>query len=552
MVFQADTLASFFANAFAQKRSIRASASSIARGRPETPNRKGNLTLMPRQNETNRREFLQGTLAVAGSALTASLPGSAYAAPAKAEATRRPNLIFFFGEGHRADALSIAGHPLLKTPHHDRIGREGMRFTNAFCTNALCAPARAVAMTGMYSQSTGAYANEDAHRPLPSDIPLFTELLHEAGYEVGIVGKVHLRNGGEDRYWDYYFGHNAASNNYYNPIYKEGRKGKIGDQKQYGPVWADDLAVEKGLAWLDEDRGDKPFCLLVWFVAPHAPFYRPRKYLDSYNGVPIPKPATFDDDLKGYPGKPRSFAKAANKVGTTVMGDTVRSLEELCKNYYAQLQGVDDLVGKVMGHLEQKNILENTAVVHGSDHGYFLGEWRLFDKRLMHEPSIRVPLMVRYPARVPAGTVRDEMALDVDIAPTILDLAGIEKPAHMQGKSLLPLAAKANPNFRKEWYYEYFEWPNPEGAPPCRGVRTERHKLIEYTLVPDEFEMYDLRADPGETNNLYGKPEHAKLQAELTATMARLRSEIPVRKDAPLPVADPKLEFKRKEGLGEA
>ena len=172
----------------------------------------------------------------------------------------------------------------------------------------------------------------------------------------------------------------------------------------------------------------------------------PRKYLDLYNGMPIPKPATFDDDLKGYPGKPKCFADAQNKIGTTSTSDAARSLEEMAKDYYAGLVGVDENIGRVMAHLEKKNILEDTAILHGSDHGYFMGEWRLFDKRLMHEPSIRVPLMVRYPKRIPAGTVREEMVLDTDIAPTFLDLAGVKVPEHMQGKSLLPLAKAHDPD----------------------------------------------------------------------------------------------------------
>ncbi|HZL27619.1 MAG TPA: sulfatase [Acidobacteriaceae bacterium] len=482
---------------------------------------------MDRSIDPTRREFLQGSLAVAGTVLSAPVSSAFAATPEK---TKRPNLVFFFGEGQRADALSIAGNPILKTPHHDRIGKEGVRFTNAFCTNALCAPARATTLTGMYSRSTGALANEDAHLPLPSDIPIFTDLLHEAGYEVAIVGKVHVRAGVEDRYWDYYFGHNAPGNNYYNPMYKEGRKGKIGEQQTFHGMWADDLAVDRALAWLEEDRGDKPFCLLVWFVAPHSPFYRPRKYLDLYSGTTIPKPATFDDDLKGYPGKPKCFADANNKIGTTVMGDTVRSLEELAKDYYAGLVGVDDNIGRVMAYLEKKNILEDTAVMQGSDHGYFMGEWRMYDKRLMHEPSIRVPLMMRYPKRIAAGTVRSEMVLDTDIAPTLLDLAGVKAPEHMQGKSLLPLAKANDPEFRKDWYYEYYEWPNPESVRPCRGIRTERYKFIHYVMDPQEFEMYDLHADPGELHNLYGKPEHAALAKDLRARMDKLRSDVPERR----------------------
>jgi arylsulfatase A-like enzyme len=475
---------------------------------------------------STRRQFIQNTLAASSAAL---LPSLAQAAEGANSGAKRPNLVFFFGEGQRADALSIAGHPLLQTPNHDRIAREGMRFTNAFCTNALCAPARAATLTGLYSRTTGALANADAHLPLPSDIPLVTDLLHKAGYDVAIVGKTHIRHGAEDRYWDYYFGHNAPGNNYWNPIFKEAVNGQFRPERQYKNVYADDLSVERGLQWLERRQSDKPFCLLVWFMAPHAPFYRDRRYLDLYNGVPIPKPDTFDDDLKGYPGKPRGFAAANNKIGTTIMGDTCRSLEELAKDYYAGLRAVDDLIGKVMGHLEEKNILDDTAILHGSDHGYFLGEWRMYDKRLMHEPSIRVPLMIRYPKRIPAGTIRSEMALDLDIAPTLLDLAGVEIPSNLQGKSLLPLAQAQDPRFRTEWFYEYFEWPNPEMVPPCRGVRTERYKLIEYTLKPAEYEMYDLQSDPGEVDNLYGKPEFAALQADLHARMERLSSRIPHR-----------------------
>jgi arylsulfatase A-like enzyme len=477
---------------------------------------------------TTRREFMQGGLAVAGSVLASSVPGAA-AAQTK---TKRPNLVFFFGEGQRADALSIAGHPILKTPNHDRIGAEGIRFRNAFCTNALCAPARATTLTGMYSRSTGALSNEHLNTPLPTDIPIFTDLLREAGYEVAILGKVHIRNGVEDRYWDYYFGHNDPSNNYANPFFKEGRKGKIGEEQQYHNVYPDDLTVDRALAWLEENRGDKPFCLLVWFVAPHEPFFRARRHFDLYRQTVIPKPATFDDDLKGYPGKPKSFVDAQNKIGTTPTHVACGSHEGVVKDYYSGLVAVDENIGRIFSYLEKKNILDDTAIVQGSDHGFFLGEWRLFDKRLMHEPSIRVPMMIRYPKRIPAGTVRDEMVLDTDLAPTFLDLAGIPIPEHMQGKSVLPLAKSADPSFRPEWFYEYFEWPNPEGVRPHHGIRTERYKLIHYVMEPQEFELYDLVNDPGETQNLYGQPQHEALQQDLWNRMQALQSKIPERKTA--------------------
>jgi arylsulfatase A-like enzyme len=485
------------------------------------------MPAIPIQGNATRRDFLQGSLIVAGSMLASSVAPPDLLAES---GTKRPNLVFFLGEGQRADALSIAGNRILKTPNHDRIGREGMRFENAFCTNALCAPARAVALTGMYSRSTGALSNEHLKVPLPSDIPLFTDILHQAGYEVAILGKVHIANGVEERYWDYYFGHHDPSNNYANPFFKEGRKGEIGPEKQYRNVYPDDLTVDRALAWLEEDRGDKPFCLLVWFVAPHEPFFRPRRHLDLYRGTVTPKPDTFDDDLKGYPGKPKGFVDAENKVGTTASHPACGSLEGMTKDYYSGLVAVDENIGRILSYLEKKKILDETAIVQTSDHGYLLGEWRMFDKRLMHEPSIRVPLMVRYPRRVPAGTVRKETALDIDLAPTFLDLAGLPIPEHMQGKSLLPLAKASEPAFRKEWYYEYYEWPNPEKVPPCRGIRTERYKLIQYVLEPQEFELYDLDSDPKEMRNLYGKPGFAALQQHLLGRLELLRAALPERK----------------------
>lgn len=476
--------------------------------------------------ESTRREFLQASLAVTGTLLAPQLGGSKASAQTE---QRRPNLVFFLGEGQRHDALSIAGHPFLKTPNQDRIGRDGIRFRNAFCTNALCGPARSSLLTGMYSRSTGALSNEHLHKPLPADIPLFTDLLRKAGYEVAIVGKVHAQNGVEERNWDYYFGHNNPSNNYVDPLFKEGRNGKVGPETQYRGVYPDDLAVDRALAWLEEDRGGKPFCLLVWFVAPHEPFFRPRRHFDLFASTVIPKPATFDDDLKGYPGKPKCFVDAENKLGTTFKHTACGSLDGVAKNYYAGLVATDDNVGRILDYLEKKNILDDTAVVHTSDHGYFLGEWRLFDKRLMHEPSIRVPLMIRYPKRIPAGTTRDEMALDLDVAPTLLDLAGISSPSQMQGKSLLPLAKTPVPDFRKEWYYEYFEWPNPEGVRPHRGIRTEQYKLIHYVMEPQEFELYDLTHDPAETRNLSGKSEYKSVQQSLLSRLDALQRQVPER-----------------------
>lgn len=470
----------------------------------------------------DRRQFLQGSAACAlGAAIS---PQVAEALPKEGS---RPNLVFLFTEGQRWDCLSSAGHPILKTPNMDRIAHEGVSFKNAFCTNALCAPARASALTGMWSRTSGALDNHTVHSPFPPNISIFTDQLREAGYETAIVGKVHVRNGLRERYWDYYLGVNAAMTNYYKPMLAEGRNGKIGPLKRWNKGYCDDFVTDQALEWLKQPR-KKPFALLLWYQTPHAPYFRPRRHLDLYNGIPIPKPATFDDDLKGYPGKPTPFRVADNKIGTTDTGDAVRTVEELCKDYYAGLVAIDENVGRVFDLLEKEKLMDDTAVIHGSDHGYLLGEWRLFDKRLMHEPSIRVPMSIRYPKRIKAGLVRQEMVLDVDIAPTVMDLVGLPIPKQYQGRSVLDLLDGKGPSWRKDWLYDYYEFPGDENVAPHRGVRTETHKFIHwYTQSPNEFELYDLVSDPGETQNLYGLPEHSSIQESLRKRLAELLIEIP-------------------------
>lgn len=302
----------------------------------------------------------------------------------------------------------------------------------------------------------------------------------------------------------------------------------IGKEKVYKGQYADDLVADRALAWLSEKR-DKPFCLLLWFQTPHAPFFRARRHLDLYNGLRIAKPAIFDDDLKGYSGKPRVFADAENKIGATDTDDTARSLDELVKDYYVGLVTVDENIGRIFQYFEKFGKLEDTAILQTSDYGFFLGERRLFDKRLMHEPSIRVPLMFRYPRQIKLGVVRDEMILDIDIAPTLLDLANVNIPDHMQGTSVVGLIGIDNPSWRKEWFYDYYEYPCEKQVKHHRSIRTERYKLIHYYQKPQKFELYDLTNDPGETQNLYGDPQHLALQQDLWGRLQKLQNEIPTR-----------------------
>ena len=463
-----------------------------------------------------RRSFLKG---VAGTAGAAVLPGIQPASTATAP--KRPNLVFFLSEGMRSDEMSWAGNPIIKTPNMDRLAREGLVFRNAFVVNALCSPTRATLLTGLYSHTTGVIDNRD--RSIPPQFPLVSDLLREAGYEVAFIGKSHVHGSLRDHDWDFYFGFNGQAV-YYRPEIYEGSHGKYTGPTAYDG-YVDDLLADRAVKWIEQKR-DKPFCLFLWFFAPHAPFYRSRDLLNLYNGVPIPVPDTFDDDLKGYPGKPK-FAAAYNKVGSSqIVDDDPRSLEELVKNHHAGVVNNDKHIGDILGALEKSGQLDDTAVLLSSDHGFFLGEWGMYDKRFMHEPSIRVPLIIRYPRAIQPGVQTARMALSLDVAPTLLELARIAVPAPMQGKSLAPFFRGADPpGWRQDWFYEYFEYPDFERVPPQHGIRTERYKLIHYYLQPETFDLYDLQEDPGERHNIYGDARYAGLARQLRDRMEQLRRE---------------------------
>lgn len=466
---------------------------------------------MSRRNVLGALSTVMATAAVAGSG-----------AEAAGKPNKRPNIVFFLGEGIRFDEYSFMGNPIIQTPNIDRLAREGVVFNNAFCTNALCSPSRATIMTGAYSHSTGAVNN--LNNFTDKSFLHISDVLHAQGYDVAFLGKNHI--GGElmDHYWDYYLSYEGQGK-YYNPRMVEGRNGKFEPERQFDG-YTDDVLGDHAVKWLNERNSDKPFCLFFWFYAPHAPFYRARRQVDRFNGVRIPKPSNFDEDLAGYPGKPKGVANAFNKIGTTLL-DPVRSLEEVVKDHYCGVENNDENVGRVLKVLTQQNVLDETAILFSSDHGFFLGEHTFYDKRLMYEPSIRIPMIIRYPKRIKAGTRRDEMVLTVDIAPTIFDLAGTKTPATAEGKTMMGLAeGKPAGNWRKDWLYEYYEFPGFENVRPCRGVRTERYKYIHHFYETQEYELYDLKADPEEMNNLYGKPGYEAITKQLQTRLEQLRHEL--------------------------
>jgi len=466
---------------------------------------------------SDRRQFMKGIAGAMGATVV-----SMRSLRALAEGPQRPNIVCILGEGVRNDEFSFMGNHILNTPNIDRIAREGCTFHNAFVINALCLPSRATVLTGLYSHTSGAVSNEEGE--LPANIPLISDMMHSAGYETAFVGKSHIKGALTDRYWDYYFGFKGQAD-YYRPVITEGVRGKYGAPKVYTGEFVDDLLTRKAVDWLEQKR-TKPFCLFLWFYAPHAPFFRPKNEVNLFNGVPIPVPPTFNEDIEGYPGKPRKVAEGDNQIGSAEVGaDDPRSLEELVKDHYAGVENNDANVGLLLKELERQKVLDSTAILLSSDHGFFLGEHHFYDKRLMYEPSIRVPMMIRYPGHVAARGTSDKMVLNLDIAPTMLEIAGIAVPDNMQGKSMMALAEGHNVEWRKDWLYEYYEYPGYENVPPCRGVRTERYKLIQYFLDPDSYELYDLQTDPDEHTNLYGSPKFAQLAEQLKMRLAELRKE---------------------------
>ena len=479
----------------------------------------------------SRREALKLGAAAVGGSVAAPLV-AAQGQPVEAGKDKRPNFIIFMTDGQRPDQFSYTAEAgpsvlpwdqnkingMLHTPNMDRIAREGLQFRNAFVVNVLCAPGRGAVLTGLYSRSNGVIDNKD--RPLADGVKIISDYLHEAGYEVAFCGKSHIKGALRNHYWDYYFGY-MLQQPYLNPRIAEGWHGKIGPDKEYRG-FVDDLVTDAAAGWLQGKR-EKPFCLFVWLKVPHGEGIRPRHLENLYDGVSVEKPETFDEDLKGYPGKPRAFTIADNKLGAFEYCST---LEQIVKSHNANMVAGDEYLGRLMSVLEQSHLLDDTVVMNTSDHGYFLGEWHFIDKRFMHEPAIRIPLNIRYPKLIKPGTVIDRMVLNIDIAPTVLDLAGVKIPSSIQGRSMVQLIRGNDEGWRKDWLYSYYEFPGPNMVPKNHGVRTERYKFIEYyEQQPKEYELYDLQEDPHELHNLYGDPRYRDLTGRLAKRLNELRAE---------------------------
>ncbi len=477
----------------------------------------------------SRRRFISTSVSGASLALAAGCA----AFGRRAAGSRPPNVLVVITDDQRWDCMSCAGHPFLKTPNLDRLAAEGARFTNAFVTTSLCSPSRATLLSGLYAHAHGVGNN---FTDFPPDLPSYVRTLHEHGYQTAYIGKWHMGEQSDAKRpgFDYWASHEGQGKYYENVFNIEGRKTLL---TGYYTHRVTELATD----WLARPR-TRPFCLIVGHKAPHTPFTPEPSYEHVFDRTPITPPATIDDTGAGKPAWIRERLRTWHGVQGPLFG--LKDYDTFVRSYLATILSVDDSVGALYAALARSGELDNTIFVFTSDNGFLLGEHGMTDKRVMHEESIRVPLLVRYPPAIAPATQVERMVLNTDLAPSVLDLCGAPPLPRTHGMSWAPLVRGEAAAWRTSWLYEYnFEKEFPF-TPNVRGVRTEQWKLIRYPNAdgrPDTHppELYNLKDDPRETKNLIDAPEALSPRAHLETELRRLLAETGAHPDQ-MPL-DPKI-----------
>ena len=489
------------------------------------------------------------------------------------ETIQKPNIVFIMTDDHAAQAISAYGHPvsqLAPTPNIDRIADNGAKFLNNFCTNSICGPSRAVILTGKFSHINGFRMNGEVFDGSQPTLPKF---LKKAGYQTAIVGKWHLH--GRPQGFDYWNILNDQGN-YYNPEFIHQNDTTIVNG------YATDIITDMGIEWMETKRKkDEPFFLMVHHKAPHRNWMPPIRHINTYDSTNFPLPESYfskhegqiaaqqqlqtiyedmyeghdlkmtvskgSDSLRHNPWtsdfnrmskKQRDAWNDAYRPKNDAFHDAKLKGRELAewkgqrylRDYMGTVAAVDEGVGKILDYLEAQGLTENTIIVYTTDQGFYLGEKGFFDKRFMYEESLAMPLLMQYPPSIKKGTTIDALTQNLDFAPTFLDFAGVEIPDSMQGKSLRPLLTdnKGSEEFRDAVYYHYYDFPAFHMVKRHYGVRTERYKLIHFYDDIDTWELYDLKKDPQEENNLYDNPEYAEIQKNLHQELKELQKKYEV------------------------
>ena len=477
----------------------------------------------------------------------------------------KPNIIFIFTDDHAFQAISAYGSNRNVTPSLDRLAAEGMRFTRCCVTNSICSPSRAVIKTGKYGHLNGVLTNNLPPGGFDASQQTFPKLLQAAGYQTAMVGKWHL--GGYARANDVGFDHTEiliGQGPYYNP--PMWRNGERVQHTGYTTHIINDLTIE----WIRNRDPSKPFMIMSQHKAPHREWDPYPTYWERYKDVYFAYPETFDDiydgnrralleqdqtisetlnyrDLKiNHPQGFLDALTAEQRTAWLAMFATRRAEYEAVRNdpvalkkwkyqtymrdYMACVAAVDDAIGRLLDFLEEEGLAENTFIMYSSDQGFYIGEHGMFDKRFMYNESFKTPLIVRWLGQIPnPGSVNHAIVSNLDFPSTFLDVAGVEIPADMQGRSFVPLLRGKTPaDWRTSFYYHYYEYPGVHMVKKHYGVYDGRFKLIHFYDDIDHWELIDTVEDPNELRNVYGQPRYAAEQARLKAELARLKVELQV------------------------
>jgi arylsulfatase A-like enzyme len=488
-----------------------------------------------------------------------------FLASARPAGAQQPNILFILSDDHAAHALSAYrahlryGAHLPDTPNLDRLAANGMLFTNAFVTNSICGPSRATVLTGQYGHLNGVMTNNDALHPMHTTFPA---LLHAGGYETALFGKWHLRT--DPAGFDH-FEIMAGQGPYYNPVLHNGR-----DSVRY-EGYTTDVITDRALEWL-RTRGDadRPFLAMLHYNAAHRYWDPGPAELPLFRDSMFAEPASLRDDgarrasgfqlqemqlsldlfardlkLEAPAGLTPSqlarwnaFVEPENAMrGATLNGDEllVWNYQRYIQDYMRVVLGLDAAVGRVLDALDAQGLSASTLVVYTSDQGFFLGDHGWFDKRWMYEESLRTPLLVRWPGVTRPGSVSEELVMNLDLAQTLLQAGGVDAPASMQGRSIVPLLRGNVPaDWRDAIYYQYFAYPDWHMVQRQYGVRTKQYKLIHYYEL-GEWELFDLARDPDELTSVYGDAAYAGIVSDLKERLSELRQQYDVPAQDPVP-----------------
>ena len=472
--------------------------------------------------------YLSISLFLSALLISCSVQRSASGLPLKLErqANVKPrNVIFILSDDHRYDFMGFTGKvPWLETPNMDKMAAEGRYYPNTFVTTSLCSPSRASILTGLFSHS---HTIVDNQAPDPGNLTYFPEYLQQAGYETAFFGKWHMGDNDDSPrpgfdHWESFKGQGV----YYNPTLNiNGSRIEYGDS-----TYISDILTEHAIEWMNTRSGDKPFFLYLSHKAVHALFKPAQRHRSDYENEKLIYPPSYHSSSPQVKGKkPQGKPLLSDKYygeyrtpdwqrmqregwhGVDYMYHGEMDFGTFFKRYCETLKGVDESIGSVMDFLEEKNLDESTLLIYMGDNGFSFGEHGLIDKRHFYEESVKVPFLVKCPELFEGGQTPSEMIQNIDIAPTVLDAAGLKVPEYLHGKSFLPLLRDEEVQWRDRIFYEYYwEYDFPH-TPTMHGVRTDRYKYIRYHGIWDTNEFYDLQEDPYEMKNLIDSPEHQDL-----------------------------------------